>query len=85
MKCARYSDDCDCSACEDDRYQAIKAHEGFCRLCNAKRGAGGCTNGLCAECHQSVCTDGGATYPGHYIDATRQAARLAQLQDAAAL
>lgn len=50
-------------------------HPGGCEHCRAARmcnacGAGllsgeRCTNGRCAKCHQTVCTPGGATSPGH--------------------
>lgn len=76
-KCAQYDPQCDCGACEDDR---AKLRVYLCRICNAIRSSDACTNGLCGECHRAVCTDGGATYPGHYIDRDRQAARLLALQ-----
>lgn len=52
-------------------------HEGGCamcremRLCNAcgeslrGAGVGRCTNGRCRSCHESTCTSGGITSPGH--------------------
>lgn len=56
-------------------------HEGGCNGCQesnacnccgmpieCQRGEVGsdhCTNGRCMACHNAVCTDGGATYPGH--------------------
>lgn len=67
---------CGCSECE---YERVKVRERKCRICSAERYASGCTNGLCNACHRAVCTDGGATYPGHYIDRERQAARLVQI------